>query len=122
MATNIRKVALEVCGVTKGSGREDKDTWWWNEEVQRAIKEMKECYRRWYYDRSVDNIEKYKVAKKTSKRAVSVAKGRAYEDLYQYLSTKEERRTFIGLLGFEKERQGTSTKLSALRMKMSISW
>ena len=42
-----------------------------------------------YHDRSVDNIEKYKVAKKTAKRAVSVAKGRAYEDLYQHLSMKE---------------------------------
>ena len=42
-----------------------------------------------YHDRSVDNIEKYKGAKKTAKRAVSVAKGRAYEDLYQRLSTKE---------------------------------
>ena len=37
----------------------------------------------------MDNIEKYKVAKKTAKRAVSVANDRAYEDLYQYLSTKE---------------------------------
>ena len=59
MATNIRKMASEVCGVTKGSGGEAKDTWWWNKEVQRAIKEKKECYRRLYHDRSVDNIEKY---------------------------------------------------------------
>ena len=29
------------------------------------------------------------MAKKTAKRAVSVAKGRAYKDLYQHLSTKE---------------------------------
>ena len=29
------------------------------------------------------------MAKKTAKRAVSVANGRAYGDLYQYLSTKE---------------------------------
>ena len=42
MATNIRKVTSEVCGVTKGSGGEAKDTWWWNEKVQRAIKEKKE--------------------------------------------------------------------------------
>ena len=46
-----------MCGVTKESGGEAKDTWWWNEEVQRAIKEKKECYRRLYHDRSVDNIE-----------------------------------------------------------------
>ena len=89
MATNIRKVASKVCGVTKGSGGEAKDTWWWNEKVQRAIKEKKECYRRLYHDRGVDNVEKYKVAKKTAKRAVSVAKGRAYKDLYQHLSTKK---------------------------------
>ena len=67
MATNIRKVASEVCRVTEGSGGEAKDTWWWNEEVQKAIKEKKECYKRLYHDRSVDNIEKYKVAKKTAK-------------------------------------------------------
>ena len=89
MATNIRKVASEVCGVTKESGDEAKDTWWWNKEVQRDIKEKKECYKRLYHDRSVDNIKKYKVAKKTAKQAVSVAKGRAYEDLYQHLSTKK---------------------------------
>ena len=88
MTTNIRKVVSEVCGVTKENGDEAKDTWWWNEKVQRAIKEKKECYRRLYHDRSVDNIERYKVTK-TAKRDVSVEKGRAYEDLYQHLSTKE---------------------------------
>ena len=46
IATNIRKVASEMCGVIKGSGGEAKDTWWWNKEVQSAIKEKKECYRR----------------------------------------------------------------------------
>ena len=76
MATNIRKVTSEVCGVTKRSAGEAKDAWWWNEEVQRAIKEKKECYRCLYHDRSVDNIENYKVAKKTAKRAISLAKGR----------------------------------------------
>ena len=66
-----------------------KDAWWWNEDVQKAINEKKECYKRLYQDRCVDNIEKYKVAKKTAKRAMSEAKGRAYKDLYQRLSTKE---------------------------------
>jgi hypothetical protein len=41
MATCIRKVVSEVYGATKGSGGEAKDTWWWNEEVQMAIKEKK---------------------------------------------------------------------------------
>jgi hypothetical protein len=43
--------------------------------VQNAIKEKKECFRRMHLDRSVDNVERYKVAKKTAKRAVSKASG-----------------------------------------------
>ena len=42
-----------------------------------------------FYDRSTDNIARYRVAKKIAKRVVSEAKGRAYDDLYQRLSTKE---------------------------------
>jgi hypothetical protein len=33
-----------------------------------------------YHDRSVDNIEKYKLTKKITKLVVSVAKGRPYEE------------------------------------------
>jgi hypothetical protein len=89
MATCIWKVAAEVLGVTKGSGCDLKDAWWWNEDVQKAIKEKKECYKHLYQDRCADNIEKYKVARKTAKRAVGEAKGQAYEGLYQRLNTKE---------------------------------
>jgi hypothetical protein len=78
----IQKVAAEVHGVTKGSGCDLKDTWWWNEDLQKAIKERKECYKRLYQDWCAYNIEKYKVAKKTTKRAMGEAKGRAYEGLY----------------------------------------
>jgi hypothetical protein len=42
MTTCIRKVASEEFGVTKGGKREAKETWWWNEKVQKAIKEKKE--------------------------------------------------------------------------------
>ena len=66
MATCVRKVATEVLGVTKGSGYDSKDTWWWNEDVQKSIKEN-ECYKCLYHDRCVNNIKKYKVTKKTAK-------------------------------------------------------
>jgi hypothetical protein len=82
MTTCIRKVVSEVFGVTKGSRGEPKDTWWWIEDVQKAIKGKKECYRSLFHDRSTINIERYKVAKKTTKRAESEAKGRAYDDIY----------------------------------------
>jgi hypothetical protein len=58
-------------------------------EGAKAIKEKKECFRRMYLDRSVDNVEQYKVAKKTAKWAVSEAKGQMYDGLYQRLDMKE---------------------------------
>jgi hypothetical protein len=89
MATYIPKVASEEFGVSRGSRSEVRDSWWWKTDVQKAIKEKKDCFRRLYLDRSADNVEKYKMAKKATKRAVSEARGQAYEDLYQLLGTKE---------------------------------
>jgi hypothetical protein len=40
-------------------------------------------------NRSVDNVERYKVAKKTAKRAVSEARGQMYDGVYQRLGTKK---------------------------------
>jgi hypothetical protein len=42
-----------------------------------------------HLDRSVDNVERYKVVKKTAKRAVSEVRGRMYDGLYQRLGMKE---------------------------------
>jgi hypothetical protein len=82
-------VASKEFGVTKGGKREAKETWWWNEKVQKAIKKKKEWFRRMHLDRSADNVERYKVAKKTAKWVVSEARGRMYDGLYQRLGTKE---------------------------------
>jgi hypothetical protein len=41
-----------------------------------------------HLDRSVDNVERYKVAKKTAKRTVSEARSQMYDGLYQRLGTK----------------------------------
>jgi hypothetical protein len=89
MSTYIRKVVSEEFRVTKGGKRETKETWWWNEKVQNAINEKKECFRRMHLNRSVDNVERYKVIKKTAKRAVSEARDQMYDGLYQWLGTKE---------------------------------
>jgi hypothetical protein len=89
MSTCIRKVASKEFGVTNGGKRETKETWWWNENVQKAIKEKKECFRRMHLDRSVDNVQRYKVTKKTAKRTVSEARGQMYDGLYQRLGKKE---------------------------------
>ncbi|GJN24300.1 hypothetical protein PR202_gb12034 [Eleusine coracana subsp. coracana] len=88
-AVYVISVASEVFGVSRGGKQEAKDTWWWNDKVQRAIKEKKECFKYLHLDKSATNIEGYKIAKRAAKRAVSVAKGQAYDNLYQRLGTKE---------------------------------
>jgi hypothetical protein len=42
-----------------------------------------------HLDRSVNNIERYKVVKKTAKQTVSEVSGQMYDELYQRLDTKE---------------------------------
>jgi hypothetical protein len=84
--------------------------------VRKPIKEKKECYKRLYQDRCADNIEKYKVAKKTTKRAVGEAKGRAYEGLYQCLNTKDIYR--MARARDRKTRDVMSIKMEAGRYKM----
>lgn len=41
MASYIKRVALEEVGESKGGNYPSKDTWWWNEEVQKAIRSKK---------------------------------------------------------------------------------
>ena len=82
------------------------------EDVQKAIKE-KECYKRLYHNRCADNIEKCKVAKKTAIRTVGEAKGRAYEDLYRRLSTKEGDKDIYRIARARDRKTRDSTKSSA---------
>jgi hypothetical protein len=58
-------------------------------EGANAIKEKKECFKHMHLDRSVDNVERYKVAKKIAKQAVSEVRGQIYDGLYQRLGMKE---------------------------------
>ena len=46
-AEMLRKTAETVLGVTFGKQKEDRETWWWNEEVQERIKEKKEAKKAW---------------------------------------------------------------------------
>jgi hypothetical protein len=106
MSTCIKNVASEEFGVTKGDKRETKETWWWNEKVQNAIKKKKERFRRMHLDRSVDNVERYKEAKKTAKRAVSEAMGQMYDGLYQRLGTKEGEKDIYRMIKSREEYEG----------------
>ena len=56
----LRKTAETVLGVTFGKRKGDKETWWWNEEVQKSIKEKKEAKKAWNKIRNENTKKIYK--------------------------------------------------------------
>ncbi|KAI5621580.1 hypothetical protein C0J50_18849 [Silurus asotus] len=43
----MREAARKVLGVTSGNRKEDKETWWWNEEVQESIRRKRLAKQKW---------------------------------------------------------------------------
>jgi hypothetical protein len=54
---------------------------------KKAINEKKKYYKRLHHNRSDENIQKYKEAKRNTKKVVSEARGQAYTELYRKLDT-----------------------------------
>jgi len=42
-----QKATEQVCGWTKGPPRHS-ETWWWNDEVAKAIEDKRRCYKIWH--------------------------------------------------------------------------
>ena len=81
--------ATEVCGRTSGKPRWDKETWWWNQEVQTAIKEKRLATKRWEEDNNDQTKERYRQAKREAKRTVAVARREAQREWYEMLEIPE---------------------------------
>ena len=89
IAEMVRKTAETVLGVTFGKRKGDKETWWWNKKIQESIKEKKEAKKTWDKIRNKNTKKIYKEKKSKAKKAVVMEKGRAYDNLYARLETKE---------------------------------
>ncbi|KAK3548617.1 hypothetical protein QTP70_015563, partial [Hemibagrus guttatus] len=85
----IRETGRKVLGVSSGRRKEDKETWWWNEEVQDSIQRKRLAKKKWDMDRTEENRQEYKESQRRVKREVSKAKQKAYDELYTRLDTRE---------------------------------
>ncbi|KAK3513069.1 hypothetical protein QTP70_000954 [Hemibagrus guttatus] len=85
----IRETGRKVLGVSYGRRKEDKETWWWNEEVQDSIQRKKLAKKKWDMDRTEENRQEYKELQRRVTREVSKANQKAYDELYTRLDTRE---------------------------------
>ncbi|KAK3554745.1 hypothetical protein QTP70_033439 [Hemibagrus guttatus] len=85
----IRETGRKVLGVSSGRRKEDKETRWWNEEVQDSIQRKRLAKKKWDMDRTEENRQEYKELQHRVKREMSKAKQKAYDKLYTRLDTRE---------------------------------
>jgi len=66
--------ASTVCGKTKGHPAKDREIWWWNEYVSRAVKDKRNLFLALKKSNSQEDRAAYRKANKETKRIISRAK------------------------------------------------
>ncbi|KAL0810434.1 hypothetical protein ABMA28_010573 [Loxostege sticticalis] len=89
LQTKILKAANKVLGRTRGGKRIPKETWWWSEPVQVAIKKKKEAFKTWQTTKTDADRGVYKDRKKEARKVVAIARSEATKELYNSLETKD---------------------------------
>ncbi|KAK3544508.1 hypothetical protein QTP86_013333 [Hemibagrus guttatus] len=101
----IRETGRKVLGVPSGRRKEDKETWWWNEEVQDSVQRKRLAKKKWDMDRTEENRQEYKESQRKVKREVSKAKQKAYDKLCTSLDTREGQKDLYRLAR-QRDRDG----------------
>jgi len=74
-----QKATEQVCGWTRGPPRHS-ETWWWNDEVAKAIEKKRRCYKMWHKTKTASDRNKYKEARRNA-RSVALAQENTRQEL-----------------------------------------
>ena len=76
--------AKNALGQTTGKGAyNEKEACWWNEEVQKAVKEKRLNFKQYQQSRCEEDKEEFREATKRAKREVAKTMESADKDLYE---------------------------------------
>ena len=83
--------AQDVCGISRQPPRH-KETWWWNEEVAKAVKNKREMFKNWQKNKTSQNGEHYREAKRNCKKSIAIAKKAKSQEFSDELDCEDGRR------------------------------
>ena len=85
----IRSCGEEVCRRSSGKKNPGLESWWWNEETEKAVNEKEDRLNMWKRTGEDDDRNEYKRATCAAKKVVARVKADAIEELYANLETSE---------------------------------
>ncbi|HXJ94687.1 MAG TPA: reverse transcriptase domain-containing protein [Terriglobia bacterium] len=86
----LLETAEKVCGHTKGRSKH-RETWWWNEEVAKAIQEKRRLFKIWKKSKCEEDRKLYNQAKKFARAEVAKAQETARKDFVDKLDEAEHK-------------------------------
>ena len=72
LSDKVKKVSEEICGITSGKRGREREAWWWNDDVQRCIKEKKIALKQWQWSGTPADKYLYHNANKWAKSCGSL--------------------------------------------------
>ena len=73
------KASEKACGRTKGGRGRERESWWWNDEVESVVKEKKAAYKVWQKSLLDRDKLKYRQLNNRSRKVVAKAMDSAWE-------------------------------------------
>ena len=94
MKKSLLEVTEEVCGWSRGEPRQ-RETWWWNDSVERAVNEKRRCHRVWKKTGDEADRARYVEAKRASRRAVWEAQVAKRNEFASELESERGQKNFF---------------------------
>ena len=108
--------AKSVLGQTTGKGAyNEKEAWWWNEKVQKAVKEKRLKFKQYQQSRCDEDKDDFREANKRAKREVAKAKESAYKDLYDKLDSIDGQKMIYKLSKTRERRTRDLTDIAYIK-------